>query len=202
MPALLSSSSRLFGRLRDFRFARSRVYCRELRAAPQRPGHSDDHATRSLPHTVGWQAALISSAIGMADDEIPLVPPVPPALREAAQLGTIVPFVGAGASLLAGCPGWVECANGALRFFVDHGILSHAQLERMHRLSPRVKLTLALSLQEEHKLKIDFRSQDQLKSLISKLDQLGQRPAALKYCEQLRHIPGIADLFSSLTGSC
>ncbi len=55
----------------------------------------------------------------MADDEIPLIPVVPAALREAAQLGTLIPFVGAGASRLAGCPNWAELADGALRCFVD-----------------------------------------------------------------------------------
>jgi hypothetical protein len=47
--------------------------------------------------------------------EIAPIPDVSEALREAAQLGKLVPFVGAGASKLAGCPDWDEFANGALR---------------------------------------------------------------------------------------
>jgi len=54
-------------------------------------------------------------------DEISPIPPIPEGLREAAQRGTLIPFVGAGASKLAGCPGWNEFADGALSFFVDQG---------------------------------------------------------------------------------
>jgi hypothetical protein len=43
-----------------------------------------------------------------ADLAIPAIPEVPPALREAAQLTKLIPFVGAGASKLAGCPDWNE----------------------------------------------------------------------------------------------
>jgi hypothetical protein len=41
-------------------------------------------------------------------DEIPEIPLVPEGLREAAQRGTLIPFVGAGASKLAGCPNWAD----------------------------------------------------------------------------------------------
>ena len=44
-------------------------------------------------------------------DTIPPTPEVPPGLREAAQLTKLVPFVGAGASKLAGCPDWNEFAE-------------------------------------------------------------------------------------------
>jgi hypothetical protein len=46
-------------------------------------------------------------------DAIPPIPEVPPALREATQLTKLIPFVGAGASKLAGCPGWNEFADDA-----------------------------------------------------------------------------------------
>ena len=42
-------------------------------------------------------------------EEIPL--PIPSGLRGAAQRGTLIPFVGAGASRLAGCTGWVDLAD-------------------------------------------------------------------------------------------
>ena len=47
-------------------------------------------------------------------DDIPPIPDVPAAIREAAQLGRLVPFVG-GASKLAGCPDWTELADDALK---------------------------------------------------------------------------------------
>lgn len=72
-------------------------------------------------------------------EEIPLIPPVPPGLRDAAQRGTLIPFVGAGATRLAGCPGWPDFADGALRQLVAHGKLSHGQLDLWH-IKRRVKM--------------------------------------------------------------
>src|SRR5262245_58434802 len=92
------------------------------------------------------------------DHDIPPIPEVPAELREAAQLCTLVPFVGAGASKLAGCPSWDEFANAALAIFVDHGTFSHAQLDQVHRLNPRIKLSIALALQKASKAQIDFRA--------------------------------------------
>jgi len=94
----------------------------------------------------------------MADDELLLVPRVPDALLEAARLGTLIPFVGAGVSRLAGCPDWAELADRVLRCLVDQGGFSHAQLAQVDGLPPRVKLSLALGLQEELELKIDFKA--------------------------------------------
>lgn len=84
------------------------------------------------------------------------IPDPPQALREAALRGTLIPFVGAGASRIAGCPNWPEFADGALRFFVEQGKLSHSQLAQIRHLNPRVKLSIARGLQNEHKIPIDF----------------------------------------------
>lgn len=89
-------------------------------------------------------------------DPIPPIPEVPPALREAAQLTKLIPFVGAGASQLAGCPDWNKFADQALSVFVEHRKFSEAQLDQVKALSPRVKLSIALALQEEHHIQIDF----------------------------------------------
>ena len=84
------------------------------------------------------------------------IPDLPPSLREAALKGTLIPFIGAGASRIAGCPNWSEFADGALRFFVDQGKFSHSQLAQISHLHPRVKLSIALGLESEHKMRIDF----------------------------------------------
>jgi SIR2-like domain len=89
-------------------------------------------------------------------DEIPFVPPVPEGLREAAQKGTLIPFVGAGASRLAGCPSWPQLADGALEAFVESGKFSYGQLAQIQHLNARVKLSLALGLARQHKQPIDF----------------------------------------------
>ena len=88
---------------------------------------------------------------------IKAIPDPPKALREAALRGTLIPFVGAGASRIAGCPNWSEFADGALRFFVEQGKFSHGQLAQISYLNPRVKLSIALGLQAESKIPIDFR---------------------------------------------
>lgn len=88
--------------------------------------------------------------------EILPIPDIPSALSEAAGIGKLIPFIGAGVSRLAGCPGWLDFANGALQTFVDHGKFSHAQLAQIESLSPRVKLSLALALQERHAIRIEF----------------------------------------------
>lgn len=78
-------------------------------------------------------------------------------LRESAQRGTLIPFIGAGASRLAGGPGWPEFADGVLQQFIDSRKFSHAQLDQLHGLSPRVKLSIGLGLQHEHDQAINHR---------------------------------------------
>jgi len=90
-------------------------------------------------------------------DEILSIPPIPEGLREAARRGTLVPFVGAGASRLAGCPNWNEFADAALCFFVEKGKFTHSQLDQIRHLNPRVKLAIAVGLQDEHKTYINFK---------------------------------------------
>jgi SIR2-like domain len=83
----------------------------------------------------------------MATDLLP-IPAVPDGLREAAVIGRVIPFIGAGASRLAGCPGWPAFADGALRQLVDKGKFTYSQLDQIKHLSPRVKLSIAITLAE------------------------------------------------------
>jgi SIR2-like domain len=84
------------------------------------------------------------------------IPALPPGLRDAAFRGTLIPFVGAGASRLAGCPNWTEFADRTLRYFVDKAKFTHGQLAQLSQQPPRVKLSIALALQREHNLPINF----------------------------------------------
>jgi hypothetical protein len=91
-------------------------------------------------------------------DKIESIPKkIPETLRLAAVQSKLIPFIGAGVSQLGGCPDWNEFADGALRFFIEKGRLSHAQIDQISSLSSRVKLSLALELEKEHGLPIDFR---------------------------------------------
>ena len=84
------------------------------------------------------------------------IPPLPPGLKEAALRGTLIPFIGAGASRLAGCPNWIGFAERALRYFVDQGKFTHGQLAQLSQQHPRVKLSIARGLQRQHNLPIKF----------------------------------------------
>jgi SIR2-like domain len=92
----------------------------------------------------------------VSEDILP-IPPIPSGLREAAQRGTLIPFIGAGASRIAGCPSWSEFADGALRCLVEDGNFSHKQLDQIRHLNPRVKLSIALGLEKEQAIRINFR---------------------------------------------
>ena len=67
-----------------------------------------------------------------------------------------MPFIGAGLSLIAGCPSWAQLAREALRTFVDRGTFSHAQLAQIEHIGPRIKLSLALGMERETGLRINF----------------------------------------------
>ena len=83
------------------------------------------------------------------DTTIELIPAIPLGLRDAAQQGLLVPFIGAGVSRLAGSPGWADFADGVLRKLVDDNQLSYADIEVLRHLSPRVKLSLAQTITKQ-----------------------------------------------------
>jgi SIR2-like domain len=129
----------------------------------------------------------------MSDDILP-VPRIPDGLREAAQRGVLIPFIGAGASRIAGCPGWSEFADGALRHFVDQGKFSHKQLAQIAHLNPRVKLSIALGLEKEHATRVNFHKllhpsakKDHIKGrrLFASLSKLGKTFVTTNYDEWL-----------------
>ena len=89
-------------------------------------------------------------------DGIKAIPEIPPVLQDAARRGVLIPFVGAGASVLAGCPTWHELADGALRACIEQKKFTHGQLAQIEHLPSRVKLSIARGLELEHGFKIDF----------------------------------------------
>jgi hypothetical protein len=85
------------------------------------------------------------------------LPDMPPGLREAAQQGRLVPFVGAGASRIAGCPGWGDFADGSLRALIDAGKLTYAQFDQIAHLPPRVKLSICRQLASQHSVDMKYK---------------------------------------------
>lgn len=107
-------------------------------------------------------------------EKIEPIPRIPEALRIAAAQGSkIVPFIGAGVSQIGGCPSWHEFAHAALKYFVDQGKISHAQLDQISSLSSRVKLSVALDLQRKFDLPINF--QKMLEPADAKKKTLGDK---------------------------
>lgn len=92
----------------------------------------------------------------MSADLSPL-PPIPAGVRQAALVGKLILFIGAGASKLAGCPGWQDFADAALRQLIEKGKLTHAQFDQIKHLGPRVKLSIAKTVAAETKTQIDFK---------------------------------------------
>lgn len=88
--------------------------------------------------------------------EIPLIPSIPQGLRDAAQVGRLIPFVGAGASVLGGCPNWTQLADGALRACISAERFNHGQYEQIRHLTPRMRLSIARAIEAEHNLRIDY----------------------------------------------
>lgn len=89
-------------------------------------------------------------------NEIPLIPTIPLGLRDAAQRGTLVPFVGAGVSMLGGCPSWAKLADDALAACIKAEKFNHGQHEQIRYLVPRMKLSIARAIEVEHDLQIDY----------------------------------------------
>lgn len=101
------------------------------------------------------------------------IPPIPDGLRDAAQRGTLIPFVGAGASRLAKCPGWNEFADGVFYQLIKANKFSHGQLDQIRNQPPRVKLSIARQLAVEHKFRIDYQTVLHPENNLS--DPIGQR---------------------------
>ena len=87
---------------------------------------------------------------------IPEFPELPETLRQAALRGKLIPFIGAGASMLAGCPSWTKLADDAFNCFLDREQFTHAQMDQIKSLNPRVRLSIARGLQAKHEVGINF----------------------------------------------
>ena len=140
----------------------------------------------------GYPESLV--AVCGFDRRIKPIPDLPAGLREAATRGTLIPFVGAGASRIAGCPTWVEFANAALRSLVTLGNFSHAQLDQIRGLSPRIQISIALTLAKENSVELNFekilyplgaRESQKGQRLCAALSKLGKRFVTTNYDEWL-----------------
>lgn len=80
-------------------------------------------------------------------------------LKDAAKHGELVVFVGAGASMLCGSPGWGGFANQIVNALEKGGVLSFLEAEQLRGLGDsRRTLSIAMALAKEQGIKIDFDS--------------------------------------------
>lgn len=93
----------------------------------------------------------------VAQESFPDIPPIPPAVVEAASGGRLVLFVGAGVSKLAGGPSWRKAADDAFKELNTKGLITYAEVQQLKSEHPKKKLSIAMDICEGAKETLDFR---------------------------------------------
>lgn len=70
-------------------------------------------------------------------------PELPVQIKESAENGKLVLFVGAGASMLLGMPSWDGLASSALHSLRENGYINFAELNQLKTLDPKKQLSIA-----------------------------------------------------------
>ena len=65
-----------------------------------------------------------------------------PKIKEAAQNGKLVLFVGNGVSMLLGYPSWKEMGNRAIDALYDNKYIEYAEKAGLYELNPKIKLSI------------------------------------------------------------
>ena len=90
-------------------------------------------------------------------DTLILNPEVPTEIKDAAESGMLVVFIGAGISRLVGCPSWDEFANQVLDKLTPQYLNYHEKslIEAIH--DPRKRLSIARSIEKRNKDPVDYK---------------------------------------------
>ena len=80
----------------------------------------------------------------------------PDEIIQAGLNGDLVFFVGAGASMLLGLPSWTGLAAQALDDLRQNGCLNYSEIEQLNGLDPKKQLSIAYSIAEDNKYKLDL----------------------------------------------
>lgn len=70
------------------------------------------------------------------------------------------------------------------------------ELVRLLKRSPKEVIEVLDTAIESSE--VDFNYSDNLKNIVNELAELDERPAALRFCERLRDVPGMRELFDRL----
>ncbi|WNM57327.1 SIR2 family protein [Candidatus Nitrospira allomarina] len=80
----------------------------------------------------------------------------PDEIIQAGLNGDLVFFVGAGASVLLGLPSWSGLATRTLDDLRQKGYLNYSEIEQLNDLDPKKQLSIAYSIAEDNKYKLDL----------------------------------------------
>jgi hypothetical protein len=80
------------------------------------------------------------------------IPPIPPAILEAAAAGKLVVFIGAGASRIIGCPSWKKFALLQLKDLREKGAINYYEYKSLEELDARKLLSICRTVYQEKNL--------------------------------------------------
>ena len=84
------------------------------------------------------------------------IPEIPPAIIDAASVGRLIIFVGAGVSRLEGGPSWSRAAENALEELVEKRLIPFAEAEQLKNEHPKKKLSIAMDISQDKGSMLDF----------------------------------------------
>lgn len=92
--------------------------------------------------------------------DIPHVPEIPEGLRLAWFAGKLTPFVGAGASMIAGSPSWAKFAEALLEQLRDAKAIDHEQFDQIthYPVGARVRASIAHSISEHANVPLNYKA--------------------------------------------
>lgn len=77
-----------------------------------------------------------------SDERIVNIPVVPDEVKESAKEGTLVLFIGAGVSRIAGLPGWSKWSENVLSQLQEKDLINYAEIEQLKTLNPQTRLSI------------------------------------------------------------
>jgi len=86
------------------------------------------------------------------------IPTLPEELKQSALDGTLVIFVGNGASRLLGCPSWDGLADSVLSQLAQAEIINYGTIQRLQNLEAKKKLSIAIQIASDESYTIDYQT--------------------------------------------
>jgi len=90
--------------------------------------------------------------------ELNPIPTLPEELKQAALDGTLVIFVGNGASRLLDCPSWDGLADSVLRQLAQAEIINYGTIQRLQNLEAKKKISVAVQIASDESYPIDYKT--------------------------------------------